>query len=58
MKKKKRPQVNLILSHINHTFLILDLKPLGTLIRLEIFLIFFNVKERSNPILNLLQIGP
>jgi hypothetical protein len=35
-KKEKRPKVNLILSQVNHTFLILDLKlnpkPLDTLI--------------------------
>jgi hypothetical protein len=31
-KKKKRPKINVILSHVNHTFFILDPKPLDTLI--------------------------
>jgi len=43
-KKKKRPKVNLILSHVNRTFLILTLKldprPLDTLIN-----VFLNVKK-------------
>ncbi len=61
-EKNKRPKVNLILSHVNHTFLILNLK-IGpkdfkhTCCTIEKKCIF-NVKKGLNSKFNLLQIGP
>jgi len=61
-KKLKRPKVNIILSQVNHTFLILDLR-IGpqafrhTHCTIRIFF-FLKHEEGSNSRLNLVQIGP
>ncbi len=63
MKKinNKIPKVNLILSHANHTFRILDPQiglPLDTLIAPQKEMFFFRCEEGSNSRFNLPQIGP
>lgn len=60
-RREKKKKVNLILSHVIHTFFILDLQigtPAFRHTHCTLGMCFFKCEKRSNLRFNLLQIGP